>query len=81
MMPIIVEDSVEHKTPNGLKVQRLEDLGEIELILLSGEEDPNYADWKEMIETRHYLHSSKLFGQQIKYLVKSLRYGWIGALA
>lgn len=50
-MPINAEDSVsclsadrEHKTSNGLpvrptggKVQRLEDLGEIELILLSGD--------------------------------------------
>lgn len=87
-MPIIVEEFVGHKTPSGLpvrptggKVQRLGDLGEIDVILISGEKDPNYAKWKEMIETRHYLHSSKLFGQQIKYLVKSLRYGWIGALA
>ncbi len=80
-MPIIVEECIENENPNCLKVQRLEDLGEIEIILISGEKDPNYADWKEMIETRHYLHSSKLFGQQIKYMVKSLRYGWIGALA
>lgn len=81
MMPIIVEDNTGHKEPNGLKVQRLDELGEIEVVLISGNKDPNYIDWKEMIEERHYLHSSKLFGQQIKYLVKSSRYGKIGAMA
>lgn len=34
-----------------------------------------------MLERRHYLNSAKLYGQQIKYLIKSVRYGWIGALA
>lgn len=80
-MPINIEDCLEHKKSNCLKVQRLEELGEIEVELISGKKDPGYVDWKELLEERHYLHSSKLFGQQIKYLVKSLRYGWIGALA
>lgn len=80
-MPIIVEGREERKAPNGVKVQRLQELGDIEVVLISGSQDPDYVEWKEMIEERHYLHSSKLFGQQIKYLVKSLRYGWIGALA
>ena len=80
-MPINVEDCIEDKKPKGLKVQRLEELGKIEVVLISGKKDPSYVEWKEMLEERHYLHSSKLFGQQIKYLVKSLRYGWIGALA
>ncbi len=80
-MPINVEDCIEDKKPNGLKVQRLEELGKIEVVLISGKRDSGYAEWKEMLEECHYLHSSKLFGQQIKYLVKSARYGWIGALA
>lgn len=80
-MPIIEEEREERKTANSLKVQKLEELGEIKVVLISGKQDPDYVDWKEMIEERHYLHSSKLFGQQIKYLVKSLRYGWIGALS
>ncbi|MBI4707707.1 MAG: DUF4338 domain-containing protein [Candidatus Omnitrophica bacterium] len=34
-----------------------------------------------MIEKRHYLKTTKLYGQQLKYLIKSVSYGWIGALA
>lgn len=80
-MPIHEADNIEHEKLNGLKVQRLEELGKIEVILLSGKSDSGYVEWKEMLDERHYLHSSKLFGQQIKYLVKSSRYGCIGALA
>lgn len=66
---------------NRLRVANLKDFGEIEIILVTGWEDPNYTIWKEMIERHHYLHSAKLYGQQMKYLVESKEYGWIGALA
>lgn len=78
---MIVTDSTEGKSVSGLKVQRLEELGDIEIVLVSGSKSSDYAMWKEMIEEHHYLHSSKLFGQQIKYLVRSLMHGNIGALA
>ena len=34
-----------------------------------------------MLEEHHYLHAAKLYGQQIKYLVRSSEIGWIGAMS
>ena len=59
----------------------LDKLGEIEIIQVANYKDVNYRYWKEAISERHYLKSSKLYGQQIKYLVRSSVYGWIGALS
>ncbi|MFO0794071.1 MAG: IS4 family transposase [Candidatus Brocadiaceae bacterium] len=49
--------------------------------MVRGRKDPNYGVWKEMLEKQHYLHSAKLYGQQIKYLVRSEEVGWIGAMS
>lgn len=57
------------------------ELGEIGIVMVRGENDLNYSIWKEMVEEYHYLHSAKLYGQQIKYLVKSSEVGWIGAMS
>ncbi len=60
---------------------RLGELGIIEIIHVLNYKDVNFQQWKEMISEQHYLKSHKLFGQQIKYLVKSSIHGWIGALS
>jgi hypothetical protein len=60
---------------------RLGELGEIKIVHVLDYKDINYEQWKEMISERHYLKSHKLYGQQIKYLVQSPIYGWIGALS
>ncbi len=57
------------------------ELGEIGLVLVRGRNDSNYSIWKEMLEEYHYLHSAKLYGQQVKYLVRSAEVGWIGAMS
>ena len=57
------------------------ELGEIGIVLVRGKNDPSYSIWKELLEEHHYLHSAKLYGQQIKYLVKSSGVGWIGAMS
>ena len=53
------------------QVTSLWDLGKIGLVLVSGESDSKYSIWKEILEEHHYLHSAKLYGQQIKYLIES----------
>lgn len=60
---------------------RLGELGRIEIVRVSSYKDINFPQWKEQISKRHYLKSHKLYGQQIKYLVKSSIHGWIGALS
>ena len=57
------------------------ELAETEVVLVRGRNDSNYSIWKEMLEEHHYLHSAKLYGQQIKYLVRSSEIGWIGAMS
>lgn len=57
------------------------ELAEVWLVLVRGRNDPNYSVWKELLEEHHYLHSAKLYGQQIKYLVRSAEIGWIGAMS
>jgi len=59
----------------------LRELGEIGIVLVRGKKDCNYRIWKEMLEEHHYLRSAKLYGQQIKYLVRSAEVGWIGAMS
>ena len=63
------------------RICNLRDLGAIKVVLVSGKRDSQHAFWKEMLEQYHYLHSVKLYGQQLKYLIESERLGWIGAMA
>lgn len=59
----------------------IEELGEIELVRVHNWRDGNYSNWKTMIEQYHYLGHGKLYGKQIRYLIRSESFGWIGALA
>lgn len=63
------------------RVTSLWDLGKIGLVLVSGKSDSKHSIWKEILEEHHYLHSAKLYGQQIKYLIESEEEGWIGAMS
>ena len=59
----------------------LREVGEIGLVLVRGRRDSRYRIWKGLLEEHHYLHSAKLYGQQIKYLIRSTESGWIGAMS
>ena len=60
---------------------RLEELGKIELVRVYNSRDENYPRWKAMIERYHYLGHGTLYGKQMRYLVKSENFDWIGALS
>ena len=60
---------------------KLDELGKIELVKINNAKDANYVLWKTYIERYHYLKHGKLYGKQIRYLLKSERIGWIGALS
>jgi hypothetical protein len=60
------------------KIERLEQLGKIDIVLVKNKYDQNHVVWKRMMEERHYLRSGKLFGRQMRYLVESSEQGWIG---
>lgn len=56
----------------------LEELGEIEILRVNG---GTTALWRGMLDTHHYLKSGPLCGAQLRYLVRSDRYGWLGGLS
>jgi hypothetical protein len=58
---------------------RLSDLGRIELVrVVRGKLSPL---WRGMLDAYHYLKSGPLCGAQIRYLLESEAYGWVGALS
>lgn len=57
----------------------LAELGEVELMRVSSNELS--AVWRGLLDTHHYLKSGPLCGAQLRYLVRSERYGWLGGLS
>lgn len=59
----------------------LHELGKIELIRIYNSKDANYAIWKRLIKKYHYLGHGRLYGLQMRYLIKSEHFGLIGAIS
>ena len=66
----------EHKIDCGL-----EELGKIDLVAVHGAKNADYQEWKQAIKRYHYLGHGKLYGRQLRYLIKSSKYGLLGALS
>ena len=60
---------------------RLKTLGEVKLVLVESKDRPLSRLWNDLMETYHYLGAGPLCGGQVRYLIKSSVYGWIGGLA
>ncbi len=59
----------------------LKDLGEIRIVAVSSRYSKTSQIWNGLMERFHYLGKGPLCGAQIRYLVRSSRHGWVGALA
>jgi hypothetical protein len=59
----------------------LEELGEITIVPVSSRYSQASQTWNALLQEWHYLGKGPLCGAQIRYLVKSSRHGWVGALA
>jgi len=59
----------------------LKTLGEIKLILVESKNRSLSRLWNDLMETYHYLGAGPLCGAQMRYLIESSVYGWIGGLA
>ncbi len=59
----------------------VEELGEISIVAVSSRYSSCSRIWNALMERFHYLGKGPLCGAQIRYLVESSRYGWVGALA
>lgn len=62
-------------------VCRLSELGDIEIIPIGSHKSYDAKVWKSLMNRYHYLKSGKACGGQIRYLVKSSRYGYLGGLS
>jgi hypothetical protein len=59
----------------------LAELGPVELVLIGeGERDLSRL-WRGLLERHHPLGAGPLCGAQLRYLIRSPRYGWLGGLA
>ena len=59
----------------------LKELGEIRIVAVSSRYSKTSQIWNGLMERFHYLGKGPLCGAQIRYLVRSSRHGWVGALA
>lgn len=59
----------------------LEALGAVELIAIGGHRSHEAQVWRVLMQRYHYLGDKPLCGAQLRYLIRSERYGWLGALA
>jgi hypothetical protein len=66
--------------PSALSLS-LAELGTVELVLIGeGERDLSRL-WRGLFERHHPLGAGPLCGAQLRYLIRSPRYGWLGGLA
>jgi len=59
----------------------LADLGEIEIVPIDSASSELSSIWNTMMERYHYLGRGPLCGAQIRYLIKSPTYGFLGGLS
>jgi len=59
----------------------LSELGEIEIVSVTSRYSKNASIWRALLDEHHYLESSRLSGEQIRYVIKSSTHGYLGAMA
>jgi len=57
----------------------LKELGTIEIVPVRG--GVLSKTWRGLLDAHHYLKSGPLCGAQLRYLIRSERYGWLGGLS
>lgn len=60
---------------------RVSELENVELVLINKGQRDLSRIWNGLMDKYHYLGSGPLCGAQMRYLIKSSRYGWLGGLA
>lgn len=59
----------------------LDEMGTIEIIPVQSCHSKESRIWNYLMQTHHYLGAGPLCGKQIRYLLRSSRYGWLGGLS
>lgn len=58
----------------------LAELGQVEIVAVTGKDRRESATWTQLMESYHYLGACKLRGAQMRYLIRSAEHGILGAL-
>ncbi len=61
--------------------QSLEALQPVSLVRVDGADNPASRIWNDLMNQYHYLGAGPLCGAQLRYLIHSPPYGWLGGLA
>lgn len=59
----------------------LSQLGDVTLVLINGSNTKASRQWNELMNRYHYLGNGPLCGAQLRYLIHSYRYGYVGGFA
>ena len=59
----------------------LEELGRVDLVRIDSSDSQESKMWNSLMNTSHYLGSGPLCGAQMRYLIQSKNFGWLGGLA
>jgi Domain of unknown function (DUF4338)/Transposase DNA-binding len=60
---------------------KLEELGTVEIVPIISRYSKTSRQWNQLLDSYHYLGSGPLCGAQIRYLIHSEHYGWVGGLS
>jgi len=71
----------ENDVPLGAVEMSFAALGPVEILRVDGRQSLPGRMWRWLLERYHPLGSGPLCGAQLRYLIRSPRYGWLGALA
>jgi hypothetical protein len=59
----------------------LKELGGVDLVRIDSSDSQESKIWNALMETYHYLGSGPLCGAQMRYLIQSRSFGWLGGLS
>ncbi len=72
---------VEAVAPEAVKSGVLRDFQPVELIAIGSGDGEASRIWNDLMDRYHYLGSGPLCGAQLRYLIRSEKHGWIGAMS
>lgn len=79
--------SFQEKVPSTIEVEvpelccELKELGDISITLVGDRRSHNAKVWNSLVERFHYLGLSRDCGGQLRYLIASQKYGYLGAMS
>ena len=72
---------LEQVPPEAVRSGVLQDFQPVELIAIGSADREASRIWNDLMDRYHYLGSGPLCGAQLRYLIRSEKHGWIGALS